>query len=71
MAENENWDCPMKKQCYGCIPAVQLKLDSCTDLKVIEELKFCINFLKTHSQIKAGEWIEKNKLNEGDTNETY
>jgi hypothetical protein len=56
---NETWDCPMKKECYVCIPAVELKIQECTDIKEIERLKKCIEFLETHVQVKGGEWIEK------------
>ena len=41
---NETWDCPMKKECYVCIPAVELKIQECTDIKEIERLKNVLNF---------------------------
>ena len=57
---NETWDCPMKKECYGCIPAIEFKIKECTniDIEEIERLSKIIKFLETHVQVK-GEWIKK------------
>ena len=54
----KDWDCPMKDLCYGCIPAVQFKMDNTTDAKEQMRLSGCIEYLRTHKQVAPyGEWV--------------